>query len=53
MEKLQFNELNCSKEILKAVEDMGFEEATPIQTMAIPVAFSGRDLWWSRHRKTD
>ncbi len=44
MEKLQFNELNCSKEILKAVEDMGFEEATPIQTMAIPVAFSGRDL---------
>ena len=44
MEKLQFSELNCSKEILKAVEDMGFEEATPIQTMAIPVAFSGKDL---------
>lgn len=44
MERLQFSELNCSKEILKAVEDMGFEEATPIQTMAIPVAFTGRDL---------
>jgi len=44
MEKLQFSELNCSKEILRAVEDMGFEEATPIQTMAIPVAFTGRDL---------
>lgn len=44
MEKIQFSELNCSKEILKAVEDMGFEETTPIQAMAIPVAFTGRDL---------
>lgn len=44
MERLQFSELNCSKEILRAVEDMGFEEATPIQTMAIPVALSGKDL---------
>jgi ATP-dependent RNA helicase DeaD len=44
MDKMQFSELNCSKEILRAVEDMGFEEATPIQAMAIPVALSGRDL---------
>ena len=44
MERLQFSELNCSKEILRAVEDMGFEEATPIQTMAIPVALAGKDL---------
>lgn len=44
MERLKFSELNISKEILRAVEDMGFEEATPIQTMAIPVAFTGKDL---------
>lgn len=44
MEKILFSELNCSKEILRAVEDMGFEETTPIQAMAIPVAFTGRDL---------
>lgn len=44
MEKSLFTELNCSKEILKAVEDMGFEETTPIQAMAIPVALAGKDL---------
>ncbi|MDH8677985.1 DEAD/DEAH box helicase [Fusibacter bizertensis] len=44
MEKIQFSELNCSREILRAVEDMGFEETTPIQAMAIPVAFAGKDL---------
>lgn len=44
MEKMQFSELNCSREILRAVEDMGFEETTPIQAMAIPVAFAGKDL---------
>ena len=36
MEKKKFNELNLSEEINKAVKDMGFEEATPIQTQAIP-----------------
>lgn len=44
MNKIQFSELNCSREILRAVEDMGFEETTPIQAMAIPVAFAGKDL---------
>lgn len=44
MNKIQFSELKVSEEILKAVEAMGFEEATPIQTMAIPVALEGRDL---------
>ncbi len=44
MEKIQFKALQCSNEILKAVEDMGFEETTPIQAMAIPVALSGKDL---------
>ena len=36
MEKLNFEDLNISPEIIKAVKDMGFEEATPIQSLAIP-----------------
>ena len=36
MEKLKFKDLNISSEIQKAVEDMGFEEASPIQSLAIP-----------------
>lgn len=39
-----FSELQCSKEILRALEDMGFEEATPIQSLAIPVVFEGSDI---------
>lgn len=39
-----FKELVTRPEILKAVEDMGFEEPTPIQKAAIPVAVSGKDL---------
>lgn len=31
MEKIKFEELNLSKEILKAIEELGYEEATPIQ----------------------
>jgi len=44
MEKLKFSELNISQEILKAVADMGFEEATPIQSLAIPKMIEGRDV---------
>ena len=44
MEKRKFNELGVSPEILKAVDKMGFEEASPIQTAVIPVAMSGRDV---------
>ncbi len=44
MNNTQFNALNCSEEILRAVADMGFEEMTPIQAAAIPVALTGRDL---------
>jgi len=44
MEKLRFAELGLSPEILKAVDKMGFEEASPIQTAAIPVILSGRDM---------
>ena len=44
MEKRPFAELGLSAETLKAVEKMGFEEASPIQTAVIPVALTGRDV---------
>lgn len=39
-----FNEIISEPLILKAISNMGFEEATPIQAMTIPVALAGRDL---------
>ena len=44
MEKLRFTELGLSAELLKAVAKMGFEEASPIQTAAIPPILAGRDV---------
>jgi ATP-dependent RNA helicase DeaD len=44
MEKRRFSELGLSTELLKAVDKMGFEEASPIQTAVIPVIMSGRDV---------
>ncbi|OED30699.1 DEAD/DEAH box helicase [Methanosphaera sp. WGK6] len=44
MEKLKFKDLNISPEIQKAVEDMGFEEASPIQSLAIPQILAHKDV---------
>lgn len=44
MEKRPFTELGLAPELLKAVDKMGFEEASPIQTAVIPVALTGRDV---------
>lgn len=44
MEKRPFAELGLAPELLKAVDKMGFEEASPIQTAVIPVALTGRDV---------
>lgn len=44
MEKLKFKDLNISSEIQKAVEDMGFEEASPIQSLAIPQILAHKDV---------
>ncbi len=44
MEKKPFAELGLSPEVLKAVARMGFEEASPVQSAAIPVLLSGRDV---------
>ena len=44
METLRFEELGLYPQILRAVEEMGFEEATPIQSQAIPAVLSGVDV---------
>jgi ATP-dependent RNA helicase DeaD len=44
MEKCKFTELGLSDDILKAVDKMGFEEASPIQTAVIPTILEGRDV---------
>ncbi len=44
METLKFEELGLRPEIQRAVEAMGFEEASPIQTKAIPAIMGGGDV---------
>lgn len=42
--RMQFSDFHLSREIGKAIEDMGFEEPTPIQALAIPLIQAGRDV---------
>ncbi len=39
-----FKELNLSREVQKAIGEMGFEEATPIQSQSIPHILNGKDV---------
>jgi ATP-dependent RNA helicase DeaD len=39
-----FSELGISAEVLKAIDKLGFEQASPIQAEAIPVLMAGRDV---------
>lgn len=39
-----FSSFSLSPQILRAIDDMGFEEPTPIQKLAIPAILSGRDV---------
>ena len=41
---MQFNELNLSEELLRAVDELGFEEMTEIQAQSIPLLLQGRDV---------
>ena len=41
---MNLNELNIKPEIIKAVEEMGFDEFTEIQAQAIPFAKEGKDV---------
>lgn len=39
-----FEEMGISDPIKRAITDMGFEEASPIQEKAIPIALTGKDI---------
>lgn len=41
---MKFDDFNIDDRILRAVEDMGFEEPTPIQIQSIPVVCNGDDM---------
>lgn len=44
MESLLFEDLKLSREMKHAIRDMGFEEATPIQSLALPHILEGKDV---------
>ena len=39
-----FNQLGLSAELLRAIDDKGYQEATPIQQKSIPLILEGRDI---------
>ena len=41
---MKFGELGLSKSLLKAVQQSGYEEATPIQEQTIPMVLKGEDV---------
>ncbi|HEY8904377.1 MAG TPA: DEAD/DEAH box helicase, partial [Chthoniobacterales bacterium] len=41
---MPFNQLGLDDRILKAVQDSGYTEPTPIQAAAIPEIIAGHDL---------
>jgi len=41
---MSFSELGLSPELLRAIDEQGYSEPTPIQAKAIPLVLSGRDL---------
>ncbi|TQD29248.1 DEAD/DEAH box helicase [Methanolobus vulcani] len=44
MESSTFKDLHLSRNLEKAIEELGFEEPTPIQSQAIPFIMEGRDV---------
>jgi len=41
---MSFSDLGLSAELLRAVEEQGYQEATPVQLRAIPAILDGRDI---------
>ncbi|HEX8545816.1 MAG TPA: DEAD/DEAH box helicase, partial [Cytophagaceae bacterium] len=41
---MKFNELSLSEEMQQAINDLGYEDASPIQAQAIPFIMEGRDV---------
>jgi len=39
-----FNQLGLSAELLRAVDEKGYREATPVQQQSIPIILEGRDI---------
>ncbi|MDY4192041.1 MAG: DEAD/DEAH box helicase [Oscillospiraceae bacterium] len=44
MGNLRFEDLNISEQIRKGIREMGFEEATPVQSQGIPLLLEGADV---------
>ncbi len=44
METIRFQDVTLTKEVEKAISDMGFEEMTPIQARTIPPILEGKDI---------
>ncbi|MDK2947416.1 ATP-dependent RNA helicase DeaD [Methanolobus vulcani] len=44
MESSTFKDLHLSRNLEKAIEELGFEEPTPIQAQSIPFIMEGRDV---------
>ncbi|MEK0446285.1 MAG: DEAD-box ATP-dependent helicase CshA [Verrucomicrobiota bacterium] len=44
MQSAPFCDLGLSPELLKAVEQMGFQQSSPIQAATIPILLSGKDV---------
>jgi len=47
-----FNEFGLTGPVIQSINNMGFEEATPIQEKAIPIGLSGKDLIGQAHTGT-
>ena len=41
---MKFNELNLSEKLLKALQDIGYDETTEIQEKSIPEIMNGNDI---------
>lgn len=41
---MRFSEIGLSAELLRALEEQGYQEATPVQKEAIPLVLEGRDI---------
>ena len=41
---MSFDTLGLSAEILRAIDEQGYTEPTPIQSQAIPIILNGQDV---------
>ena len=44
MDKVKFEELEINEKIKRAIKDIGYEYATPIQALSIPQVLEGKDI---------